>query len=95
MKKYDVFRIFAQNIDCEYSLEPPHSNFIIIKVGYKRSTLHSHVSMMPHHISCFSYPAIEIALKHRRTRIKNQFELRYEKTGFLHMRKQRRKSGSR
>ena len=24
LKNFDVFLIFAQNIDCEYSLEPPH-----------------------------------------------------------------------
>ena len=24
MKNYDVFLIFAQNIDCGYKLEPPH-----------------------------------------------------------------------
>ena len=24
MKKYNVFLIFAQNIDCGYTLEPPH-----------------------------------------------------------------------
>ena len=24
MKKCDIFLIFAQNIDCEYTLEPPH-----------------------------------------------------------------------
>ena len=24
MKKYNIFLIFAQNIDCGYTLEPPH-----------------------------------------------------------------------
>ena len=24
MKKYNIFHIFAQNIDCGYTLEPPH-----------------------------------------------------------------------
>ena len=24
MKKFDIFLIFAQNIDCEYTLEPPY-----------------------------------------------------------------------
>ena len=24
MKNYDIFLIFAQNIDCGYTLEPPH-----------------------------------------------------------------------
>ena len=23
LKNFDIFRIFAQNIDCEYSIEPP------------------------------------------------------------------------
>ena len=24
LKNFDIFLIFAQNIDCEYTLEPPH-----------------------------------------------------------------------
>ena len=31
IKKSDIFHISAQNIDCGYSLEPPH----YIKVGFK------------------------------------------------------------
>ena len=27
MKNYDIFLIFAQNIDCGYTLEPPQSMF--------------------------------------------------------------------
>ena len=31
LKIFDIFLIFAQNIDCGYTLEPPY----YIKVGYK------------------------------------------------------------
>ena len=27
LKKFDIFLIFAQNIDCGYTLEPPRSMF--------------------------------------------------------------------
>ena len=42
----DIFLIFAQNIDCEYTLEPPQSMFYSIKMGCKGCTLHRHISMM-------------------------------------------------
>ena len=33
---FDIFLIFAQNIDCGYSLEPPRiPQFCYIKVGFK------------------------------------------------------------
>ena len=39
MKNYDIFLIFAQNIDRGYTLEPP-------QVGCKGCNLHGHASMM-------------------------------------------------
>ena len=32
--KIDIFLIFAQNIDCGYTLEPPLPQFCYIKVGF-------------------------------------------------------------
>ena len=37
LKNFDIFLIFAQNIDCGYTLEPPRlePQFCYIKVGFK------------------------------------------------------------
>ena len=49
-----IFLIFAQNRDCEYTLEPPRHfayppcipKFCYIKVGFEGYTLHGHVFVM-------------------------------------------------
>ena len=59
---FDIFIIFAQNIDCSYTLEQPRrsknktnkhtpanprfSDLFYIKVGYEGNTLHGHVFLM-------------------------------------------------
>ena len=42
-KKFDIFLIFAQNIDCGYTLEPPRQSMFWSKNKKNRYTLHTPV----------------------------------------------------
>ena len=45
MKYSGSFNIFAQNIDCGNSLEPPHQ-FYFIRLGFKGVKLYTYVFVM-------------------------------------------------
>ena len=55
LKHFDIFLIFAQNIDCGYTVEPPrrkkrytsaYPGFTIQKWGLRGYSLHGHVFLM-------------------------------------------------